>query len=370
MGRSPSASDILRDSTQEILARWESNVRREILSARHQATLLLQNQLPAFLQCIASELKLETSGQRPCDPQTIREHGEQRAASLHYSLSDLLGEYELLREAIFEVLECQITLTRDERDRILSMIGHGIAEAASEYVRIQESFREQCVAILAHDLRNPVTVARTSAQLILESLQRPELCRKLAERIDASLTRVDGMIDDLLDFWRLRAGQPLQIQVEPTELRALTRRVLEELKTIHGNRFRLTAPEEIQGTWCPEGLSRCIENLANNAVKYGSSDQPITISLLSSGDHVEISVHNLGDPIDEQEQAKLFDPFFRGKTALLSRHRGWGLGLILVKEMVEAHHGAVSVKSSTQEGTTFTLRFPRIVSPMAFEAPR
>jgi signal transduction histidine kinase len=101
-----------------------------------------------------------------------------------------------------------------------------------------------------------------------------------------------------------------------------------------------------------------IENLAGNAVKYGAKDTPITLSLKHLGAHVELRVHNFGGELSPDDQKGLFDLFQRTRTAIASGQKGWGIGLTLVKGIVEAHGGRVSVKSGPGLGTAFIVSLP------------
>jgi signal transduction histidine kinase len=105
-------------------------------------------------------------------------------------------------------------------------------------------------------------------------------------------------------------------------------------------------------------LRRVIENLISNAAKYGSPTGPITLTLEKRASEIDISVHNVGNPLPREELLQLFDPFHRSSTADASPHVGWGLGLTLVRGVAEAHGGRVHVESTPEAGTTFTLSLP------------
>ena len=98
-----------------------------------------------------------------------------------------------------------------------------------------------------------------------------------------------------------------------------------------------------------------IENLLQNAIKYGAENGPVTVSLEKREGWVRLSVHNTGNPIEEEQRKNLFDPYARGPDAASGSQLGWGLGLTLVQGMVEAHEGSIHVESSLEKGTTFTI---------------
>jgi signal transduction histidine kinase len=221
-----------------------------------------------------------------------------------------------------------------------------------------EKLREQFVATLSHDLRNPLTAAKTSVELLLHFPDRPIAREQLLRKIIHALNRADRMIVDLLDANRIKAGKQIPIQFFKSDLTAVVRGTLEELSMTYGNRFVLQAPEHLDGTWAGDAIRRVVENLCNNAVKYGAKDTNITVDLTSEKERLLLSVHNVGQAIPKEQQARLFQPFQRTNAAETSGKHGWGLGLALVRGIAEAHGGSVTVHSTDEAGTTFTVSLP------------
>jgi signal transduction histidine kinase len=220
----------------------------------------------------------------------------------------------------------------------------------------ERDLRERFVATLTHDLRTPLTAAKLNAQMVARKVHDPTALYKLAARIIENLDRADQMIRDLLDANRIRAGEGLPLELSECELTALARETLEELSLEHGDRFALDAREPIQGYWSCSGLRRILENLCNNAIKYGARDRPVTVSLTRNGpDEVSVAVHNWGRPIPPEQQQLLFQQYRRIDSA----QKGWGLGLTLVEGLARAHRGSVKVESTQEAGTTFTVTLAR-----------
>lgn len=235
------------------------------------------------------------------------------------------------------------------------------AEKAAEDLGVERDLRETFVATLSHDLRGPLTAAKTSAQLLHRYPEKIEQRERLTLRVIDSIDRADEMIEDLLDANRIRAGQPLPLQVEHCDLKAVTENAIEELTLIYGNRFVIETDDKVSGYWSCNGVRRVIENLANNAIKYGCPKSPVTVSLRNAQEGVEVSVHNaVGDhPISAAEIETLWSPYLRQKSVEKSGKAGWGLGLTLVRGITEAHGGRVAVRTSPTEGTTFVVQLPR-----------
>lgn len=222
----------------------------------------------------------------------------------------------------------------------------------------ERELREWFISTLSHDLRTPLTAAKMSSQLLFRGGDDPLRLRKLAGRIADNIDRADQMIRDLLDTNRIKAGEKLSLELDRCNLNEIAQQTLEELSTIHGDRFVLQAQAPIEGHWNCNGIRRLLENLCVNAVKYGAPHRPVTVSLEAEGEKVKLQVHNEGPPIAADELPNLFEAFRRSKTARASQERGWGLGLTLVKGFTEAHGGTVSVSSTQEKGTLFTVTLP------------
>ncbi len=224
----------------------------------------------------------------------------------------------------------------------------------------ERELRARFVAVLAHDLRGPLNVAKMGSALLLHQPEMLDQRRELASKIDVNIDRAEKMIHDLLDASRIRAKEPIPLRLDECDLADMARLVIEELTTIYGDRFVLKEDSSVCGVWDAEELRRALWNLIINAVKYGDREKPITISVQRSGTGAQLSVHNYGSVIGPDEQAHLFDPFARAREVRTrtTGHSGWGLGLTLVRGAAEAHGGKVTIESSVESGTTFTIHLP------------
>jgi signal transduction histidine kinase len=259
--------------------------------------------------------------------------------------------------------------TRDANGKIDGIISHTveITEQVLARRRLEETvrtlehereLREQFVSTLSHDLRNPLSAAQMAAQALAREPGNVDRTVSMLRRILKGIQRADQMVEDMLDANRLQSGQVLRLVLSEFDLRALLVDIVEDLSTIHGPRFELQAPGPIRGFWNLPGLRRVVENLANNAIKYGESRTPVTISLTPKQERVLLAVHNHGEPLSASEAGALFDPYHRSEMAWRSGKQGWGIGLMLVRGMTEAHGGHVQVTSSAGIGTTFIVNLP------------
>ncbi|WP_375758285.1 PAS domain-containing protein [Corallococcus exercitus] len=251
---------------------------------------------------------------------------------------------------------------RDTEGRVVKWIGANtdIHDQKTTTARLEEErdLRERFVATLTHDLRTPLTAAKLNAQMLARKGADPTVLYKLVARISENLDRADQMIRDLLDANRIRAGEGIAVDIAPCDLTVLARETLEELALVHGDRFILDAPETLPGHWSREALRRMLENLCANAIKYGAHDRPVTVTLAEAGpDTVTLSVHNWGNPIPREDQRALFQQYRRREAT--QAQKGWGLGLTLVEGLAQAHQGSVTVESTPETGTTFTVTVAR-----------
>jgi signal transduction histidine kinase len=232
-------------------------------------------------------------------------------------------------------------------------------EESIQILQEERSLRENFVATLTHDLRTPLTSAKLSAQLILKGTTENLQVHKLSHRIIGNMDRADAMIRDLLDANLLRTGNPIHLELQVLLLNRIATETVDELAQVHGNRLELNeGPEEIHGVWDKSAIRRIIENLVNNAVKYGSSGTPVKLLLKKIEDLVEITVHNLGNPISAEDQQNIFEPYKRAESATRVAQKGWGLGLTLTRGLTKALGGDITLRSSLEEGTVFTVTLP------------
>lgn len=233
------------------------------------------------------------------------------------------------------------------------------AQDAVEKLEDEKEIREKFVSTLTHDLQTPLTSAKLSVQLLTKAGDKHSL-EKNSERVLNSLTRIEHMIRDLLDSNKIRAGKKLPLFVDELDLCHCIHQTITELSALHGERFKVNAPEKMHGHWCEDALKRITENLCTNAVKYGSEDTPITITIEEDKDHVHLKVHNQGHVIPFHKLEIMFNPYERLKHENQEVKKGWGLGLTLVKGLSEAQGGKVSV-TSDMTGTVFSVCLPRDV---------
>jgi signal transduction histidine kinase len=189
--------------------------------------------------------------------------------------------------------------------------------------------------------------------------------RRTVERILSSAGRANRMIHDLLDFTQARLGGGLTAQRVPGDFHAIMRQVVEEFQVSNPSRhLHLTQTGDGGGEGDADRLAQLVSNLLSNALHYSPPHSPIRIETRGEPEHLVLTVHNTGAPIPPELLPRIFQPMQRGVSGV-SEARSVGLGLYIVDQVVRAHGGSVSVTSSHEEGTAFTVRLPRRAGPVA-----
>ncbi|MFP2912904.1 PAS domain S-box protein, partial [Pyxidicoccus sp. 3LFB2] len=246
---------------------------------------------------------------------------------------------------------------------VATMVDVTEGRRAQEVALQAAQFGERLIAIVSHDLRNPLNAIQLSATQLLHSEALPERERRLVTRLARSSDRMKRMISELLDFTRGRLGGGIPIQRVPGDLRAVVRQGVEELEAAWPERALTLSvgPGRYDGQWDADRLLQVVSNLGGNALQYSPPETPITFRLSDTADAVVLEVHNTGEPIAPEVQPHLFDPFRRGATANFGgASGGLGLGLYIVEQVVKGHGGRIDVTSTASAGTTFRVTLPRV----------
>ncbi len=232
-------------------------------------------------------------------------------------------------------------------------------------------FGERLLGVLAHDLRNPLQAIMLTAQAFVHRTDMPDAHLRAVTRILSSAHRIDRMIADIADFTRGRLGGGIPIVPKPTELGEVCRLVIDELEVTHPDQpIQLDCARDARGTWDPDRLAQVISNLTANALHHGDPKRPVRITLDGDSHLLRLAIHNDGTPIPPDTVAHIFDPFRRATEEAGRGASGLGLGLYIVREIVDAHGGAIDVRSSAEEGTTFTVTLPRTAARLTCARPQ
>ncbi len=222
--------------------------------------------------------------------------------------------------------------------------------------RKTSELREQFIAVLGHDLRNPLSAIGLGAEMLLKT-PLSDRAVQMVGVMRASVTRMSDLINDVLDFARGRLGGGLAVnRTDNALLEPGLRQVVAELQARFPDR-RIEAEIALADqVTCDRGrIAQLLSNLLGNALTYGSPEAPVRVRAVTDGKFFELSVSNAGDPIPSAAMERLFQPFTRG--IVRADQQGLGLGLFIASEVAKAHGGTLDV-ASTPEETRFTFRMP------------
>ncbi|HEU5432853.1 MAG TPA: ATP-binding protein, partial [Thermomicrobiales bacterium] len=240
--------------------------------------------------------------------------------------------------------------------------------------RALERGHEAFVAAAAHDLKNPLAAIRGQAQLLRRRLRKgetisPERLEQAIDGIDAAAGRMTGLIDELVDLARVRAGTPLDLRRAPVDLVELARQTAAIYqRTSERHEIAVEADAEpVVGQWDGPRLERVLGNLLGNAIKYSPGGGRIVVRIGAEPEAVPpaatLAVADQGVGIPAADLACVFERFHRGGN--VGAIRGDGIGLAAARQIIEEHGGAIEVDSVEGIGSTFTLRLPLDRQPIA-----
>jgi signal transduction histidine kinase len=369
----------IRASIKPITSEWESFARTLTPAADGMSPLALRDHIKEILAFIADDIE---SAQTKVE-QEEKSHGEKRpepiasAAETHaalrhaggFNMDQMVSEYRALRASVIKLWRAQLGTATDldiaDSTRFHEAIDQALTESISDYSKRLDHSRSLFLGILSHDLRNPLGASRMSAELVLKSKASnlDEREKMLIGQVVECADRATEIVDHLLDLTRTRLGSGIPVIKEPMDMAYVANQLIDEMRAVHPKCiFNLKVTGDTKGDWDKPRIGQVFSNLLNNAVQYGFSESPISVTVEGQKDEVILSVQNSGVPIPREVIGRIFESLLRGKPEASDdspESVNLGLGLYIVKEIMNAHGGTIDVTSSEADGTTFTAHFPR-----------
>jgi signal transduction histidine kinase len=368
-------SAFIQANSERIIKEWEEFA-KTFGAGGGLPRLMLRDHAPAIVKFIVEDMETpqraaeeiaKAKGEGPIGP---IEH----AAAIHvglriesgFDLVQIIAEYRALRSCVLRLWRTDDPKSfaggAAEIVRFAEAVDQNIGEAIPYYQEREIQYRDQFLGILGHDLRNPISVISLAASLLADDGLNEEQQQQMVARIQRSTLRLDRMVTDILDFARGRLGSPMPLTLFPANLAALVREVVDEVRSTHsGLEIQYDdTNSDLSGQWDSERVKQMASNLLMNAVQHGTGNKVI-VTTNGDQDFVLLEVHNEGPPIAKEMIETIFDPLVRVENPDRNM-TGLGLGLFIVKEIVSAHSGTISVNSTQDAGTTFSVRLPRRVS--------
>lgn len=350
-----------RENNEKIISTWEKRVKKEIDVSHSTTSLILRNQLPYFIKDIAKIFDRYKDLAEIKDDEGFEEiikdssdHGRHRASAPNYTVKQVLNEYMVFHRTITDLLIEDEAYSKEVATVLKYIIETAMIHSADSFTQSLQDMREKVVGTLAHDLRNPLSAAYLAIDT-LEYEHGQERFKKMKRLIRRSMKNSLSLVEGLLDAISIEAGEGMTIEFGETNLMEDIDWVYQEASEIYKNPIELVSEaKEIKGVFDGAAIRRVLENLISNGVKYGAEDSRITITVINKTEDVLIKVHNKGLPISKERQKEIFN-FLETKKKENTQMKSWGMGLYLVKMVVEAHGGELNLQSNEEEGTIFEM---------------
>lgn len=364
---------------EDILREWE-DFAATLDPLRDADKVELRDHASAVLKVIAADLetpqgeqesiaKSKGLGPQATDDTAAELHAAHRVAA-GLNGDQVMAEFRALRSSVLRLWARRVELTTASEIQDMVRFNEAIDQAQTESMaRYTEMLREAqnlFLAILGHDVRTPLGAISMGAQVLLHDQTLPSKALKVGLRIFNSSKRMDEIVRDLLDFSTSHLGDGIPIDPHTVDLLEICQNVVEEARTFHPDRkIYLTTDGHLVGAWDSARIAQAFSNLIVNAIQHGKPAGVIKISISGAPDEVVYTVQNDADVIPSVKLRTFFDPIKRfairpASERTASNAQNLGLGLYVVKEIVNAHDGNISVISNQNDGVIFTVRLPRI----------
>ena len=371
--------DFIRQHVDRIVDEWEQFASTITPAAEHMDKVALRDHAKVILLAAArdmttaqtsSEQMAKAKGEGPEKTPSLDEagasHGELRH-TVGFDLVQMTSEFRHLRACVIRLwvdsLASPDMAYFQDMIRFNEAIDEALAESTAAYAEQVNRSRDIFLAILGHDLRAPLQAVSMSTELLLRKAKLEGDALTCAVNIKHGARHMAAMVGDLLELVRSRLGKSLPIERAPMDLADAAHAAIAEAcagnpecdPTVH-------VKGDTRGAWDAGRVSQLLQNLIGNALQHGLNKRDVTVTLTGEPDAVRLTVHNYGAPIPEDAIGTIFDPLVRSADEQLGQpSTSLGLGLFIVKEVVDAHGGTIEVSSSEADGTLFTVVLPRKV---------
>ena len=372
-------ADFIAENVESILVEWEAFARGIAPGAKMDALALRDHASEILLATVGDMRSEQSSAERTARSRGLRAEGGgaslNEASEQHaigrlgsgFDLLELVSEYRALRASVLRLWHEKGDRPHvsdvDDVTRFNESIDQSLAKAVSSYTKRVDQSRDLFLAILSHDLRNPLNSIAMSASLLPQLVEPATEAVDVASQIATNAEVMARMISDLLDYTRTRLGAGMPVLPVPMDLGAICHEVHDQFRSAHPNRnINLHSEGDLHGRWDADRLRQAISNLLGNAIQHSPESATVELRARGGASDVVFAVFNEGPPISPGELPKIFDPLVRGSSAehpKVNRPGSIGLGLYIAREVIVSHGGTIIVTSSKANGTLFTARLPR-----------
>lgn len=364
-------SEFIQQHHEKIIAEWVEFATTLLPWAQGMSEKALRDHAEELLTAVVTDMKApQSSAQQSDKSQGLapggaltsvgQKHAAQRLAT-GFNLDQLVSEYRALRASILRLWSETQGEEQNEVTRFNEAIDESLTEATVRYSKMLDLTREHFLAILGHDLRNPLGAIVMGSTILTRSERLDDKQARTAARILNSANRMNRMVGDLLDLTRTRLGHGIPVTPKPMDLTTICEQVIAELEAVYPDcPLRFEAIGDLVGEWDSDRLTQVLSNLVANALQHGTEGGAVSVVVQGRSEEVVLRVNNEGPVIPEAALKTIFEPMVRQQSPDNDRNAsGLGLGLYIAHEVVTAHGGTLAVTSTEKDGTTFTAQLPR-----------
>lgn len=374
-------STFIKDNLTAIVDEWETFA-RTLPAAQAMSTLALRDHCQEILSTIVRDMQTsqtaaqqsdKSMGLAPAAEGTDESAAESHGALRHlagFDLVQLVAEFRAMRASVLSLWQRSdqgdsAEGAIEEITRFNEGLDQALAESVERYSANVAASRDMFLGVLGHDLRGPLSSIAMSNQL-LSVLDLPAASRQRASaRVARAIKDMTGLIEDLLDYTRSRLGAGIPISQATCDMGQICREAIDLIEGSHPDRqFVLTLAGDLSAYADACKISQALGNLLNNAVQHGDRQSPISLSAKGEPDAIVLQVVNQGELIPPTAFRAIFEPLAQLRTGDAEEtdersSTSMGLGLFIVREIVNGHFGAIDIESTVAWGTVFTVRLPR-----------
>ncbi|HAT31540.1 MAG TPA: two-component sensor histidine kinase [Janthinobacterium sp.] len=362
----------------EILAEWTSFAKKAAPDGAEMSVLALTDHAEAILRAIAIDIETSQSKQqqyKKSQGDDVDQGDEESAAAIHgrlrqasnFSLLQLSSEFRALRATVLRLWLSRVQQMSEttiyEMVRFNEAIDQALAESIVTYSARADRTRELFLAVLGHDLRAPLaTISLVGEMLTRRSLSQEQIA-SLGQKVKRNAIMMSAMVTDLLGFTSLQMGAGMPTVRTTVDAKEVCQAAVADAQAMYPGSMIVFRPSgKLIASFDSIRLQQMVTNLLINAAQYGAKGHEVTLDAAGLEDAITIKVANFGPVIPAESLKTIFQPLVqldpdieedsRPKTSL-------GLGLFIAQETAEAHNGTISVSSSADDGTVFSVNFPR-----------
>lgn len=369
-------TSFIQEHKEQIAEEWVSYARENIDISSKMGLPAVRDHIIEMLDRIVEDMNTgqtddqQTAKSKGHKPPVLRhdmparEHGLQRVEA-GFDVVELSSEFRALRASVLRLWEKEMTSPMDiEQVQDMIRFNEAIDEAwmhsmARFHTKVDEG-KNWLIGVLGHDLRSPLTTISSAQQILARSSNLSDDEKGLVKRSEASLKRMEELINNLLELTSLQLGSGMTINKAPIDLTLQSEQIVQEFTVAYPlASFRLQSPGPVQGDWDRVRINQVLTNLITNALRHGRPGGPVTVTISAKDGNAVLSVHNEGNPIPEIIRNNLFSKSYRKKRQEHKKRDSYGLGLYIVKEIVDGHKGRIFLESTVEKGTTFSIILPR-----------